>query len=74
MPIGRQRSFDKQKTITLAMNLFWKKGFIGASFSELTQAMGINKPSMYAAFGNKEASATVTKAPIILPVFCGNSL
>jgi len=54
MPTGRQRNFDKQKTLALAMNLFWKKGFIGASLSELTHVMGINKPSMYAAFGNKE--------------------
>lgn len=36
------------------MKVFWKKGFFGASLSDLTQGMGINKPSMYATFGNKE--------------------
>jgi TetR/AcrR family transcriptional regulator, copper-responsive repressor len=52
---GRQLQFDKEKALEEAMFVFWKRGFLGASLSELTTAMGINKPSMYAAFGNKEA-------------------
>jgi TetR/AcrR family transcriptional regulator, copper-responsive repressor len=51
---GRQLQFDKEKALEEAMFVFWKKGFLGASLSELTTAMGINKPSLYAAFGNKE--------------------
>lgn len=51
---GRQREFDKQQALDKAMRVFWKKGFVGASLTELTNSMGINKPSMYAAFGNKE--------------------
>lgn len=51
---GRQLEFDKNKALNDAMLVFWKKGFFGASLSELTNSMGINKPSMYATFGNKE--------------------
>ena len=52
---GRQLQFDKQQALEQAMCVFWKKGFLGASLADLTSAMGINKPSLYAAFGNKEA-------------------
>lgn len=51
---GRQREFDKQQALSAAMHVFWQKGYVGASLTDLTGAMGINKPSMYAAFGNKE--------------------
>ncbi len=51
---GRQREFDKQEALEAAMKVFWKKGYVGASLMDLTSCMGINKPSMYAAFGNKE--------------------
>ncbi len=51
---GRQREFDKQEALNQAMKVFWKKGYVGASLCDLTDSMGINKPSMYAAFGNKE--------------------
>ncbi|MBU2880562.1 TetR/AcrR family transcriptional regulator [Psychrosphaera sp. B3R10] len=37
------------------MDVFWQKGYVGASLTDLTQRMGINKPSMYSSFGNKEA-------------------
>lgn len=51
---GRQLQFDKQEALEAAMTVFWKKGFLGASLSDLTTCMGINKPSLYATFGNKE--------------------
>lgn len=51
---GRQLQFDKQQTLEQAMLIFWEKGFVGASLSDLTTKMGINKPSLYATFGNKE--------------------
>jgi len=54
MAAGRQRTFDKDKALQAAMRVFWQKGYVGASLADLTQRMGINKPSMYAAFGNKE--------------------
>ncbi|KPJ92083.1 MAG: TetR family transcriptional regulator [Gammaproteobacteria bacterium SG8_15] len=54
MGAGRQRTFDKEDALVKAMEVFWQKGFSGTSLSDLTEAMGINKPSLYAAFGNKE--------------------
>jgi len=52
---GRPRAFDRAQALQKAMLLFWEKGFQGASMSELTAAMGINAPSLYACFGSKEA-------------------
>lgn len=52
---GRPRSFDRDEALRRAMEVFWAKGYDGASISELTSAMGINAPSLYAAFGSKEA-------------------
>jgi AcrR family transcriptional regulator len=52
--LGRKRSFDKEKALEKAMFLFWKNGYLGTSITELTQTLGINKPSLYSAFGNKE--------------------
>lgn len=52
--VGRPRSFDCEAALEKALEVFWRKGYDGASLSDLTEAMGINKPSLYAAFGNKE--------------------
>jgi AcrR family transcriptional regulator len=52
---GRPRAFDRAEALQKAMLLFWEKGFQGAAMSELTAAMGINAPSLYACFGGKEA-------------------
>jgi AcrR family transcriptional regulator len=55
---GRPREFDEEEVLDVAMRLFWEHGFDGTSMSELTEAMGINRRSVYAAFGNKEALFT----------------
>lgn len=54
MAAGRPRSFCKNEALDRALEVFWRKGFEGASICDLTEAMGINPPSLYAAFGNKE--------------------
>lgn len=51
---GRPRGFDKQAALARAMEVFWVKGYEGASMAHLTSAMGIASPSLYAAFGSKE--------------------
>src|SRR5271156_3918908 len=55
MRTGRPRNFCTETVLDRAMEVFWRKGYEGASLSDLTEAMGINRPSLYAAFGDKEA-------------------
>lgn len=52
---GRPRTFDIDYALDRAVEVFWKHGFQDASMQELTEAMGLSKPSLYAAFGDKEA-------------------
>ncbi len=54
LPAGRPREFDVDEALDKALNVFRQKGFQGASLPDLTKAMGINRPSLYSAFGNKE--------------------
>jgi AcrR family transcriptional regulator len=53
--IGRPREFDRAQALEAAMLLFWRKGFAAASMNDLCDAMGVRSPSLYAAFGRKEA-------------------
>jgi len=55
MAIGRPRTFDRDTALDQAMEVFWRHGYEGATIAQLTEAMGINPPSLYAAFGSKEA-------------------
>jgi AcrR family transcriptional regulator len=53
--IGRPRGFDRDAALEAAMFLFWRKGFAATSMNDLCDAMGVSSPSLYAAFGSKEA-------------------
>ena len=54
MKRGRPRSFDTDDCLEKAMEIFWRNGYAGTTIPDLTEAMGINRPSLYAAFGSKE--------------------
>ena len=54
MGMGRPREFDADVALDQAMEVFWRHGYEGATIAQLTEAMGINPPSLYACFGNKE--------------------
>lgn len=53
--MGRQREFDVEKVLDAALRVFWRKGYEGTSYADLTEAAGVERPALYAAFGNKEA-------------------
>ncbi|MRI31476.1 TetR/AcrR family transcriptional regulator [Endozoicomonas sp. OPT23] len=52
--VGRPRNFDIDTALQCAIHVFWEKGYDGASMKDLTQAMGINSPSLYSVFGDKK--------------------
>ena len=53
--MGRHRAFDVDKVLDSALCLFWRKGYEGTSYADLTAAAGVERPALYSAFGNKEA-------------------
>ena len=54
-PAGRPRTFDRDEALKKAMYVFWEKGYEGTSMADLIESIGMKAPSIYAAFGNKDA-------------------
>ncbi|WP_046726867.1 TetR/AcrR family transcriptional regulator [Streptomyces humi] len=73
---GRPRSFDREVALVQATLLFWQHGYEGTSVADLTAAMGISPPSLYAAFGDKRALFTevVDRYGSTFGAFMGNAL
>ncbi len=63
---GRPRTFEVQQTLQKAANVFWRQGYAGSSLDDLGAAMGLTRPSIYNAFGNKESLYRQA-----LAAFCG---
>ena len=53
--MGRNREFDVNKALDAVLSVFWRKGYEGTSYADLTEAAGVERPALYSAFGNKEA-------------------
>jgi AcrR family transcriptional regulator len=53
--MGRHREFCTEKALDAALCVFWRKGYEGTSYADLTEATGVERPALYSAFGNKEA-------------------
>lgn len=53
--MGRHREFDVEKVLDATLCVFWRKGYEGTSYADLTEAAGVERPALYSAFGNKEA-------------------
>ncbi len=73
MAAGRPRSFDKDEALKKAMHVFWEKGYEGTSMADLIQSIGMKAPSIYAAFGNKDAIFKEVVAHY-LPIISGGQL
>jgi TetR/AcrR family transcriptional repressor of nem operon len=52
--LTREKSFDEERVLEKIMHVFWKKGYVSTSYTDLIKASGLTKPSLYNAFGNKE--------------------
>ena len=57
--MGRHREFDVEKALDAALCVFWSKGYEGASYADLVEATGVERPALYSAFGNKEGVVTM---------------
>src|SRR6185503_5597935 len=54
-PRGRPRAYDADEALRQARNTFWKKGYSATTLDDLSEATGMNRPSLYGAFGDKRA-------------------